>query len=126
MEANAEQELITLSRQKWRWMSERKTEPLATLFHDKAVFVHMGATMTKDEEIEVIRSGQIHYKDIDIQETSVRLRGATTAILLNKIRLLAVVGGNEVTNPFVVTEVYVNESGTWTLASLSFTRLVAS
>lgn len=126
MEANAEQELITLSRQKWRWMSERKTEPLATLFHDKAVFVHMGATMTKDEEIEVIRSGQIHYKDIDIQETSVRLIGATTAILLNKIRLLAVVGGNEVTNPFVVTEVYVNESGTWTLASLSFTRLVAS
>ena len=70
METNAEQELITLSRQKWRWMSERKTEPLATLFHDKAVFVHMGATMTKDEEIEVIRSRQIHYKDIDIQETS--------------------------------------------------------
>jgi hypothetical protein len=40
METNAEQELITLSRQKWRWMSERKTEPLAALFHDKAVFVH--------------------------------------------------------------------------------------
>ena len=71
MEPTAEPELITLSRQKWRWMSERKTEPLATLFHDKAVFVHMGATMTKDEEIEVIRSGQIHYKNIDIQETSV-------------------------------------------------------
>ena len=30
----------------------------------------------------------------------------TTAILLNRIRLVAVVGGNEVTNPFVVTEVY--------------------
>jgi Domain of unknown function (DUF4440) len=107
-------------------MSERKTEPLATLFHDKAVFVHMGATMTKDEEIEVIRSRQIHYKDIDIQETSVRLIGTTTAIVLNKIRRLAVVDGNEVTNPFVVTEVYVHESGTCTLASLSFTRLVTS
>ena len=125
METNVEQEIATLSRQKWRWMSERQTEPLATLFHDKAVFVHMGATMTKDEEIEVIRSGQIHYKDINIQETSVRLIGTTTGILLNKIRLVAIVGGNEVTNPFVVTEVYVHESGSWTLASLSFTRLLA-
>jgi hypothetical protein len=52
----------------------------------------------------------------------VRIIG-TTAILLNRIRLLAVVGGNEVTNPFVVTEVYVQQSGAWRLASLSFTRL---
>ena len=48
----------------------------------------------------------------------------TAAILLNRIRLLAVVGGNEVTNPFVVTEVYVQQGGTWKLGSLSFTRLL--
>jgi Domain of unknown function (DUF4440) len=98
MGTNMEQDIITLSRQKWHWMSERQTEPLTTLFHEKAVFVHMGATMAKDEEIEVIRSGQIHYKEIDIQETSVRFI-ETTAILLNKIRLVAVVDGHEVTNP---------------------------
>ena len=40
-----------------------------------------------------------------------------------RIRLVAVVGGNEVTNPFVVTEVYVQQGGTWKLGSLSFTRL---
>jgi Domain of unknown function (DUF4440) len=118
-----EQEVINLSREKWRWMSEHKVDSLDTLFHEKAVFVHMGATMSKDQELEVIRSGGIHYKDIEIQEVSVRFID-TTAILLNKIRLLAVVGGNEVTNPFVVTEVYVQQSGTWTLASLSFTRLL--
>jgi hypothetical protein len=120
----SEQEVINLSKEKWRWMSERKVDSLATLFHEKAVFVHMGATMSKDEELEVIRSGRIHYKDVDIQEVSVRFIGATTAILLNKIRLVAVVGGNEVTNPFVVTEVYVKQSDTWILASLSFTRLL--
>jgi len=120
----SEQEVINLSKEKWRWMSERKVDSLATLFHEKAVFVHMGATMSKDEELEVIRSGRIHYKDVDIQEVSVRFIGATTAILLNKIRLVAVVGGNEVTNPFVVTEVYVQQSNTWILASLSFTRLL--
>jgi len=105
-------------------MSERKVDSLAALVDEKAVFVHMGGTMSKDQELEVIRSGRIHYKDVELQEVSVRFIGTTTAILLNKIRLVAVVGGNEVTNPFVVTEVYVQQSGTWTLASLSFTRLL--
>lgn len=121
---NLEQEVIDLSKEKWRWMSARKVDSLAPLFHEKAVFVHMGGTMSKDEELEVIRSGRIHYKDVDIQEVSVRFIGATTAILLNRITLLAVVGGNEVTNPFVVTEVYVQQDSSWKLASLSFTRLL--
>jgi hypothetical protein len=121
---NLEQEVINLSKEKWRWMSERKVDSLAALFDEQAVFVHMGGTMSKDQELEVIRSGRIHYKDVDIQEVSVRFIGTTTAILLNRIRLVAVVGGNEVTNPFVVTEVYVEQNGTWTLASLSFTRLL--
>jgi 4-carboxymuconolactone decarboxylase len=120
----SEQEIINLSKEKWRWMSERKVDSLEALFHEKAVFVHMGATMSKEQELDVIKNGRIQYKDVDIQEVSVRFIGATTAILLNKIRLVAVVGGNEVTNPFVVTEVYVQQSNTWTLASLSFTRLL--
>lgn len=63
------------------------------------------------------------YKDVEIQEASVRFIGET-AILLNKIRLVAVVGGNEVTNPLVVTEVYVRQNGIWKLGSPSFTRLL--
>ena len=121
-----EDEIIDLSREKWGWMSERQVEALSALFHERAVFVHMGATMTKDQEMEVIRTGAIQYKDIEIQETSVPFLSETTAILLNKIRLVAVVQGTEVSNPFVVTEVYVQDSKTWMLASLSFTRLITS
>ena len=120
---NSEQELINLSKQKWQWMSERKVDSLDALFHEKAVFVHMGATMSKKQELDVIRSGTIQYKNTEIQEVSVQIIDQT-AILLNKIRLVAVVGGNEVINPFVVTEVYVRQSGAWKLASLSFTRLL--
>jgi len=118
------EEVINLSKEKWRWMSERKVDSLDALFHEKAVFVHMGGTMSKEQELDVIRSGGIHYKNVDIQEASVRFIGTKTAILLNKIRLVAVVGGNEVTNPFVVTEVYVQQEDNWKLASLSFTRLL--
>jgi hypothetical protein len=121
--ATREQEVLSLSKEKWRWMSERKVDSLAVLFHEEAIFVHMGATMSKAQELDIIKSGRIQYKDVEIQESSVRFFGST-AILLNKIRLVAIVGGNEVTNPFQVTEVYVQEGGAWTLGSLSFTRLV--
>jgi hypothetical protein len=118
-----EQEVISLSKEKWTWMSERKVDSLAALFHEEAVFVHMGGTLSRDQELNVNKTGGIHYKKADIHEVSVNIIGST-AILLNRITLLAVVGGNEVTNPFVVTEVYVKLSGTWKLASLSFTRLL--
>ena len=59
----------------------------------------------------------------DIHEVSVNIIDST-AILLNRITLLAVVGGNEVTNPFMVTEVYVQKAGSWSLVSLSFTKLL--
>lgn len=120
---DAEQELLNLSKEKWQWMAERKVDSLDALFHEKAVFVHMSRTMSKKQELDIIRSGGIQYKNTEIQEASVQIIDQT-AILLNKIRLTAIVGGNEVINPFVVTEVYVQQSGTWKLASLSFTRLV--
>lgn len=123
MNTNAEQELINLSREKWRWMAECDVDKLAVLFHDEAVFVHMGATFSKSEELDVIKNRTIHYKHADIEKTSVQFID-DTAILLNKLRLVAVVGGNEVVNPFVVTEVYVKQDDMWTLGSMSFTRLV--
>jgi translation elongation factor EF-4 len=119
----AEQAVISLSKQKWQWMADKKLDALTALFHDDSVFVHMSRTLSKTEELEVIKTGNIHYKKADIHEVSVKLIG-NTAILLNKITLLAVVRGNEVTNPFVVTEVYVQENSEWKLASMSFTRLV--
>ena len=120
---NLEQVVIDLSREKWRWMSERNVETLDALFHEKAVFVHMGGSWGRERELEIIKSGEIHYKQADIHEVSVNIID-NTAILLNRITLLAVVGGNEVTNPFIVTEVYVQQDGSWKLASLSFTKLL--
>ena len=119
----AEQELLELSRTKWRWMSEKKVDTLAALFHRDAVFVNMGGSWGTTQELETIRSGGIWYKHAEIFEASARIIG-TTGIVLNRIRLDAVVGGNEVSNPFMVTEVYVQQNGAWRLASLSFTRLL--
>ena len=45
---NLEQEVITLSTEKWYWMSERNVDTLDALFHEKAVFVHMGGSWGKN------------------------------------------------------------------------------
>lgn len=120
---NLEQEVINLSKEKWQWMSERNMETLDALFHEKSVFVHMGGTWGKEREMEIIKSGGIHYKKADIHEVSVNIID-NTAVLLNRLTLLAVVGGNEVTNPFMVTEVYVQQDDSWKLVSLSFTKIL--
>jgi hypothetical protein len=118
-----EQEILKLSKDKWQWMSDKNADALTKLFHEKAVFVHMGGAWGTDRELDIIKGGGIWYKKADIHEASVKFID-NTAILLNRITLLAVVGGNEVTNPFMVTEVYVKTSGAWKLGSLSFTRLM--
>ncbi|HTJ53351.1 MAG TPA: nuclear transport factor 2 family protein [Cyclobacteriaceae bacterium] len=119
----SDQEVIKLSKDKWQWMADKNVDKLKTLFDDKSVFVHMGGSWGKEQELNVIQSGGIHYKKAEIHEVSVNIID-NTAILLNRITLLAVVGGNEVTNPFTVTEVYIKQNGMWKLGSLSFTRLL--
>ena len=54
--------------------------------------------------------------------TSVKVFG-NTAILLSDIDLVAVVGRNDAINPFMVTEVYINENGKWKLGQLTFSHL---
>lgn len=121
-QAAQDKELIDLSRQKWLWMADKNVDALARLFHDKAIFVHMSRTMTKAEELEVIRSGNIEYRRADIKEISVRFIG-DTAIVLSRIDLHAVVRGNVADNPFSVTETYVKQGGEWKLGALAFSRL---
>lgn len=120
---NSEAEVIQLSKEKWQWMADKDADRLAELFDDQSVFVHMGGSWGKEQEVNVIRSGGIWYKKADIEEVSLQIIDQT-AILLNKITLVAEVGGREVTNPFIVTEVYIKKADGWKLGSLSFTRLM--
>ena len=104
-------------------MSDKNVESLNGLFDEKCVFVHMGGSWGKTQELDVIKGGVIWYKKAEVYSAAVNFIG-NTAILLNDIDLLAVVGGNEVINPFMVTEVYVKENGKWKMGSLTFSRLL--
>jgi len=118
-----EQEIIKLSKTKWDWMAVKNVDSLNVLFDEKSMFVHMGGSWGKTQELTTIKSGGIWYKKAEVYTVLVNIIGST-AILLNDIDLLAVVGGNEVTNPFMVTEVYIKENGKWKMGSLTFSKLM--
>ncbi|RZM13110.1 MAG: nuclear transport factor 2 family protein [Pedobacter sp.] len=120
-----EQKIIALSKIKWQWMADKNVDSLSVLFDPKSMFVHMGGSWGYQQEINTIKSGGIHYKKADIESVSAKVID-NTVIVLSKIKLLAVVGGNEVTNPFIVTEVYINRNGRWKLGSLSFTKTMGN
>ena len=118
-----EQEIINLSKKKWDWMADKNVDSLKKLFDDKAMFVHMGGTWGKTRELATIGSGGIWYKKAAVYAVEVNIFG-NSAVLLNDIDLQAVVGGREVTNAFMVTEVYIKENGTWKMAQLTFSHLL--
>ena len=118
-----EQELLDLSKTKWNWMADKNVKSLNGLFDEKCVFVHMGGSWGKTQELNTIKGGMIWYKKAAVYGASVNIFG-NTAILLNDMDLLAVVGGNEVTHAFMVTEVYLKENGKWKMGSLTFSTLL--
>ena len=119
-----EQALIDLSNQKWAWMAEKNADKLAELFHDNAMFVHMGGSWGKQQEVDIIRGGMIWYKKADIHSQEVKFADKNTGTVYSNIHLTSEVGGHEVRFPFMVSEVYVRQSKDWKLSSLIFTKLL--
>ena len=120
--ATTEQEIKDLSKAKWQWMADKDVDKLATFFHDKSKFVHMSGTWKKDRELEIIKTGSIWYKNADVHDVAVEFFN-DTAILWNRITLLAVVRGNEVSNEFTVTKIYKKLGNDWKLLDLTFSSV---
>lgn len=121
-ESTIEEEIIKISKEKWQWMADKNVDELAKLFDDGSKFVHMSGTWKKDKELEIIKTGSIWYKKADVHDVEVEIFG-NTAILWNRITLLAVVRGNEVSNEFTVTEIYQKQEDDWRLLDLTFSSV---
>ncbi len=117
-----EQEIINLSKDKWQWMADKNADKLAALFDDRSKFVHMSGTWNKDRELDIIKTGSIWYKKADVHDVVVEIFD-DTAILWNRITLLAVVRENEVSNQFTVTEIYKKQDNGWKLLDLTFSSV---
>ena len=117
-----EQELITLSKEKWQWMADKNVDKLAPLFHNESKFVHMSGTWKKEEELEIIKTGSIWYKKADVKDIAIELID-DTSVVWSRITLTADVRSNEVVTEFTVTEVYKKQKGNWKLLALTFSSV---
>ncbi len=121
-ESTVANEIKALSLAKWQWMADKDVTKLSPLFHPQAKFVHMSGTWNTPRELEIIQSGSIWYKKADVKDTAIEIVD-NTALVWNRITLHAVVGGNEVSTEFTVTEVYQRESTAWQLLALTFSSV---
>ncbi len=118
----AEQEVIQLSKQKWQWMADKNVDKLEPLFDEKSKFVHMSGTWKKDEELNIIKTGSIWYKNAKVHDVAIETFGKT-AIVWNRITLEAIVRGSEVVTEFTVTEAYQKQGKNWKLLALTFSSV---
>jgi hypothetical protein len=121
-QSKTEQELTQLSKDKWQWMADKDVDKLEKLFHEQSKFVHMSGTWKKAEELEIIKTGSIWYKNAKVHDTAVEVVGKT-AIVWNRITLVAVVRGSDVTTEFTVTEVYKKQGKSWKMLALTFSSV---
>ncbi|MDF1699294.1 MAG: nuclear transport factor 2 family protein [Saprospiraceae bacterium] len=120
--SDQEEVVKQLSKDKWQWMADKDVKKLTKVFHDKSKFVHMSGTWNKDRELEIIESGSIWYKEAKVHDVVVELFG-NTAVLWNRITLVAHVRGNDVSNEFTVTEIYQKDQDDWKLLDLTFSKV---
>lgn len=115
--------ILDLSNAVWTAMQTQNIDFLEKIFHPNAQFIHMGATMDKAKELDVIRNQRIIYHSFEVIEKTV-CEFEVASEVLTRMNLTAIVNGQSVTNPFVVTEVYVKKEDAIQLASFSFTKIV--
>jgi hypothetical protein len=120
--ATAEQEVIQLSKNKWHWMADKAVDKLAPFFHDRSKFVHMSGTWKKGEELDIIKSGSIWYKQTDVHDVAAEVI-ENTAIVWSRITLTAVVRGTDAKTEFTTTEVYQRQGSEWKLLALTFSSV---
>lgn len=118
----AEQEVIQLSKDKWQWMADKNVDKLERLFDNKSKFVHMSGTWKKDEELDIIKTGRIWYKNAKVHDVAIEIF-KKTAIIWSRITLEANVRGNDVVTEFTVTEIYQKQGKDWKLLGLTFSSV---
>ena len=114
--------VLQISKDKWLWMSDKNVDKLKELFDPKAKFVHMSGTWKTDEELEIIKTGSIWYKDAKVKDTAIEISGKT-AIVWNRITLVANVRGADVSTEFTVTEIYQKQKKAWKMLALTFSSV---
>jgi hypothetical protein len=118
-----EQEIMKLSKDKFRWMIQMQIDSLAPVLDERLMFIHSnGWTENKKEFIQDIKTGKLQYKSIEVFDVFVRVY-SKSAVLTGKGKFKVVLDGDDIDINLYYTEVYVKENKKWLLASRHSNRM---
>lgn len=119
-QSKAEQEILQLSKSKFRWQVESKFDSLANLFDNKITLQHgSGRIQSKAEYFKTLENGMLKYQNIDVTEQTVNVIGCT-AVIVGKVKFNILLNGEKKDFDYGFTEVYTQNEGQWKLVLYSF------
>jgi hypothetical protein len=122
-QSKAEFEILTVSKDLFRWETEGKIDSLANLFDDKLIVVgSKGTKRGKSEYLTDLKNGKPVHNKIDVQEASATIQG-TTAIVFGKGFFDTTMNDINTTSHLSYMEVFVKENKNWKLIALYAIRI---
>lgn len=109
----------------WRQaMLKGNTAVMSNLLADDYMAITASGTLqTKEQAIDSIRSGRMHFTTLDISDRKVRFYGST-ALVTSVADVQGTTGDGDVSGSYRYTRVYVrNATGAWKIVSFEFNKI---
>ena len=112
-----EQEVLSLSRRKFKWMVETKLDSLRDVLDDRLTYTHSnGWVQTKTDVLNDFTNGRLTYQKIEVQELKVRLYNGA-AIVNGRGKFTYLTSAMTLTSDLIFTETYVLIDKKWKLVA---------
>ena len=105
-------------------MLKGNTAVMSNLLADDYMAITASGTLqTKEQAIDSIRSGRMHFTTLDISDRKVRFYGST-ALVTSVADVQGTTGDGDVSGSYRYTRVYVrNATGAWKIVSFEFNKI---
>ena len=108
--------VLDLSRTKFRWMIEKKTDSLNLILDERLSYIHSNGWVQNKKEFIDDFNRKLTYHSINLSELHVRVY-RRSAVVTGKGHFSVSLEGNRVETDLFFTEVYVRYGNKWKLAS---------
>lgn len=108
--------VLDLSRTKFRWMIENKTDSLDLILDERLSYIHSNGWVQNKKEFIDDFNGKLIYHQINLSELHVRVY-RRSAVVTGKGHFSVSLEGNRVETDLFFTEVYIRYGNKWKLAS---------
>ncbi len=118
-----ERDVLRLFYKKFEWMRSHRLDSLQMMLDERLMYIHSnGWVEAKSDVISNLKTGKLIYRNVVINDASVRIY-SNTAIITGKGVFEGVMNGTEFSLSLLFTEIYIRKEGTWLLASRHANRL---